>query len=107
VRISRKGDSVKALLGPRGGPSLARVSAQAARQKEWRKWLQEHLAAQAFAHVSGVVERGDTLVVFTESAAWSARVRYEVGEIEGEIKKEDSRIRQVVVRVMPLRSPSR
>jgi hypothetical protein len=101
VRNVRKGDSVKALLKHGGGVALARVSQQAAQQMEWRKWLESQLPSEAAAHVSGVVERGDTLVVFTESAAWSARVRYAVAEIEPLIKKKRQEIRQVVVRVMP------
>lgn len=101
MRTSRTGDSVKALLEPRSSPTLARVSEQAARQVWWRKWLGTHLAADAFVHVSGIVERHDTLVIFTESAAWSARVRYAVAEVEGLIKKEQDGIRQVMVRVMP------
>jgi hypothetical protein len=72
-----------------------------AKQREWQKWLESELPAEAVAHLSGVVERGDTLVVFTESAAWSARVRYAVAEIEALIKKECVGIQKVVVRVMP------
>jgi len=84
-----------------GGAALARVSEQAALQKQWRKWLEERLPAQTVAHLSGVMERGDTLVIFTESAAWSARMRFAVAEIEGHIRKEWPGIREVVIRVMP------
>ena len=102
VRNGRKNsDSVKTLLSGKGSVALARVSAQAARQKEWRQWLEEKLPAATVARLSGVVERGDTLVVFTESAAWSARVRFAVLEIEPLIKKEWPGIREVLVRVMP------
>ena len=97
----RKGDSVKTLLGPRGGPALARVTEQAKRQAAWRPWLQAHLAADVMAHVCGIVEKDDTLIVFTESAPWSARMRYAVGEIEGTLRHEHPQIRAVTVRVMP------
>jgi len=100
-RIFRRVDSVKALLGRNPGVALSRVSEQVARQREWQKWLASELPAEAVAHLSGVVERGDTLVVFTESAAWSARVRYAVAEIDALIKKECVGIQKVVVRVMP------
>ena len=100
-RIFRRGDSVKALLGRSPGVALSRVSEQVAKQREWQKWLESELPAEAVAHLSGVVERGDTLVVFTESAAWSARVRYAVAEIDDLIKKEWVGIQKVVVRVMP------
>jgi hypothetical protein len=88
-------------LGGRGGVALARVSEQAARQKQWRKWLEEKLPAETLEHLSGLVERGDALVIFTESAAWSARMRFAVAEIEGHIRKEWPGITEVVVRVMP------
>src|SRR5690349_14602803 len=86
-QAGRKGDSVKALLATRAGPALGRVREQAAKQNAWRKWLEARLDAEVLPHLSGVVERGDTLVVFTESAAWSARVRYAVAEIEPAMKK--------------------
>ena len=88
-----------AISGP--GVALARVSEQADKQQEWRKWLESTLPRAAVEHLSGVVERGATLVIFTESAAWSARVRFAVAEIEGLIKKESQGIENVVVRVMP------
>jgi hypothetical protein len=101
VRTSRKGDSVKALLERRTEPALARICQQSARQDEWREWLRTALSADAVAHLSGVVERGDTLIVFTESAAWSARIRYAVAEIEASIRVAHPRIAQVRVRVLP------
>ena len=60
-----------------------------------------HLPREAVQHVSGVVERHDTLVIFTESAAWSARVRFAVAEIEGELKRAHPQITAVAVRVLP------
>src|SRR5262245_45579715 len=83
VRTSRKGDSVKALLDAHLAPTLARVTRQSARQDFWRDWLAKRLSVDEFEHVSGIVEKDDTLIIFTESAAWSARVRYAVAELEG------------------------
>jgi hypothetical protein len=59
------------------------------------------LPPEAYAHVSGVVERHDALVIFTSSAAWSARVRFAVAEIEGQLKRAHPAIAQVDVRVLP------
>jgi len=98
---SRKGDSVKALLARLPGPALTRIAAQATSQGEWRQWLTARLPVATAARLTGVVERGDSLVVFTESAAWSARARYAVAELEAEIRKAHPRIREIVVRVMP------
>jgi hypothetical protein len=99
---SRKltGDSVKDLLA-RSNPALARLSDQARRQALWRAWLDAHLPKEAGAQVSGIVEKHDTLVIFTASAAWSARVRFAVAEIEEAMKRAHPAIAHVVVRVLP------
>ena len=60
-----------------------------------------HLPREVAKHVSGVVERHATLVIFTASAAWSARVRFAVAEIEGQLKCAHPRIADVAVRVLP------
>ena len=106
VGISRKGSSVKTLLERLPGLTIARISGQAAAQDRWRQWLAKRLPEGLFARVSGVVERDRILTVFTESAAWSARAKYAMAELEGDIKKEFPEIREIVVRVMPRKSAS-
>lgn len=100
---SRKGASVKALLERLPGLALGRISQQASVQARWREWLGKHLPAALLEHVSGVADQDGKLVVFTESAAWSARARYALAELEPLIKKEWPALRQVVVKVMPRR----
>ena len=99
-RPERSGDSVKDLLAG-NNPALLRLREQEARQALWRAWLDVHLSAPARAHVSGIVERHDTLVIFTASAAWSARVRFAVAAIETALKREHPAITAVEVRVLP------
>ena len=96
----RSPDSVKAVLG-RLTPTLTRVSEQASRQSFWKQWLAQHLPTELTPHLSGVVERDATLVIFAESAAWSARLRYVMQELEAQIKQAQPTIQQVSVRVMP------
>jgi hypothetical protein len=48
-----------------------------------------------------VVERHDTLVIFTASAAWSARLRFAVAEIDAQLKRTHPGIAAVAVRVLP------
>jgi hypothetical protein len=96
----RSPDSVKAVLG-RSTPTLTRVSDQASRQSFWRQWLAQNLPAELTPRLSGVVEREQTLVIFAESAAWSARLRYVMQELEARIKQAQPTIQQVSVRVMP------
>jgi len=92
--------SVKDVLA-RATPTLTRVSDQASRQTYWRDWLTKHVPAELTTRLSGVVEREDTLVIFAESAAWSARLRYVMQELEGQIKQARPTIQHVSVRVMP------
>jgi hypothetical protein len=99
-RRERSADSVKDLLAGHT-PALQRLSEQAARQELWRAWLDEHLQEEARVHISGIVERHDTLVIFARSAAWSARVRFAVAEIEDALKSAHPTIARVEVRVLP------
>jgi hypothetical protein len=99
-KMFRNPDSVKDVLA-RPTPTLTRVSNQTTRQNHWKTWLAAHLPADLTTRLSGVVEREGTLVIFAESAAWSARLRYAVLELEPEIKAAGSGIQQVSVRVLP------
>ena len=101
VRTRHKADSVKALLGSASHSPFKRLSEQAQRHARLRKWLEMQLPQDLVARLSGVVERQDTLVVFTESAVWSARVKYAVAEIEPILRREFPNISVVSVRVMP------
>ena len=96
----RSPDSVKDLLRS-ATPALTRVTDQASRQRYWKEWLAQHVPAELAARLCGVVERDDTLVIFAESAAWSARLRYVIQELEGRIKQAGPTIQHVSVRVMP------
>jgi hypothetical protein len=96
----RKPHSVKDVLA-RLTPTLTRVSKQVSRQEHWKTWLAAHLPADITTRLSGVVEREGTLVIFAESAAWSARLRYAVLELEAQIKVVGPEIQQISVRVLP------
>jgi hypothetical protein len=92
--------SVKDLLA-HGLPSLKRVTDQAARHSFWNSWLHGHIPAEIATRISGVAERNGTLVIFAESAAWSARLRYAVLELEREIRAADPGLSAIKVRVRP------
>jgi hypothetical protein len=96
----RQPHSVKDVL-QRPTATLTRVSLQAERQKHWKTWLAAHLPPDLMPRLSGVVERGGALVIFAESAAWSARLRFALLELETAVKAEDPAIQQVSVRVLP------
>jgi len=104
--VPPKAHSVKDLLA-RGAPGLTRITDQAARQAArqsfWSGWLSAHLPAQIFTRISGVSERDGTLVIFAETAAWSARLRYAVLELEADIRAADPALSAIEVRVLPLK----
>jgi len=93
-------DSVKDLLA-RLPVGLTRVTQQAARQDTWRNWLQLHLPEDLDARITGVVERDGTLVLFAESAAWCARLRYALQDIEAPLRAAHPSIHAFKVRVLP------
>ena len=78
-----------------------RVTAQAGRANFWATWLSGHLPAEIGARVTGVVEREGALVIFAESAAWSARLRFAVQELEPQILAATPGLKEVRVRVRP------
>jgi hypothetical protein len=101
VSNRHKADSVKALLGSMSKTPLARIKEQSDSHTRVRKWLEKQLPADLAARLSGVVEREDTLVIFTEAAVWCARVRYAVAEIEPALLREFPHVSVVTVRVLP------
>jgi hypothetical protein len=92
--------SVKDLLAQKL-PLMKRVTQQAARERFWQGWLSGHITGALHARISGVVERDGVLTVFAESAAWSARLRYAILELEREMRAADPALAAVRVRVLP------
>jgi hypothetical protein len=93
--------SVKELLS-HGVPALTRVTDQAARAGFWSGWLCRHLPTDLAPKVSGVVERDGTLVIFAISAAWCARLRYALQELEPRLRATRPELTAISVRVRPL-----
>jgi hypothetical protein len=102
---SRLGDSVKGLLAGTRSTVFTRISAQKSAADAWRAWLEARLPAELSSRISGVVEREGALTVFTESAAWSARLRFALAEIEKDLREKNPGLTGVIVRVLP-RGPS-
>jgi hypothetical protein len=101
VSTSRTVESVKTLLSRSSHSALGRVAQQRQSQSDWRSWLCSKLPADLATRVTAVVERAENLVIFAESAAWSARLRYAVVELDDDIKRANPAIRSISVRVMP------
>jgi hypothetical protein len=92
--------SVKDLLA-RSVPIGSQAAGQSARQAFWRPWLETRLAPGLAPRISGITERDGSLVVFADSPAWSARLRYALHELQGQIREAQPDIKEVSVRVMP------
>ncbi|TLY89357.1 MAG: DUF721 domain-containing protein [Gammaproteobacteria bacterium] len=92
--------SVKELLR-RSAPALTRVTDQAARAAFWSEWLCHHLPTELGARVCGVVERDGTLVISAASAAWCARLRYALQELDPQIRAAAPQLTAIAVRVQP------
>ncbi len=92
--------SVKDLLKSPGF-TLTRVSDQASRQQFWDHWLQHQLGGELYGRISGISEQEGKLTIFAESAAWSARLRFAVAELEGQIREVAGKVHSVSVRVLP------
>jgi hypothetical protein len=92
--------SVKDLLS-RYAPALTRVTEKAEKQDFWSGWLASRLPAELTPKISGVTEREGTVVVFAESAAWSARLRFALLELEGAARQAAPGFVGLEVRVLP------
>jgi predicted nucleic acid-binding Zn ribbon protein len=97
----RAPESVKALLSRISRNVVAPVAEQRQAQLGWREWLKNKLPGDIETHITGVVEREGTLTVFAASAAWSARLRFAIIELEPQIREHKADIEKLVVKVMP------
>jgi hypothetical protein len=72
-------------------------------QADWRSWLKTRLSSDLQAHITGVVQRENNLTVFADSAAWSARLRFAIADLESQIREQNSAIEKIAVKVLPRR----
>jgi hypothetical protein len=93
-------DSVKAILSRRL-PTLTQVTDPSARQNSWEKWLSERLSPDLRRHVCAITERDGRLIIYAASAAWCARLRYAVLELEATLREAHPSVGTIEVRVRP------
>jgi hypothetical protein len=82
-------------------PILSQAADQTARQAFWSSWLGTRLSPGLAPRITAITERDGNLVIFADSPAWSARLRYALHELEGRIREAQPDIKEVTVRVMP------
>ena len=96
-KFGKKPSSINELLANR--PILQRLAAAIPAQQSWTGWLREQLSPELAPHIINVVPKNGQLVVFADSAAWSARLRYALADIAAQISERDAAICRTQVRV--------
>jgi hypothetical protein len=84
-------------------PIVQRITKEAQAAEQLRAQLLARLPAELAPHVSGVSEKAGMVVVWAESAAWSARLRFAVAELAAELSAAHPRLGALAVRVRPRR----
>jgi hypothetical protein len=92
--------SVKALL-ERRIPVFSESFAQQARRNAWQERLAKILPGDLVVRIHQVLVRGDELIVYAESAAWAARLRFALADADASLRAGHPEIASVSVRVMP------
>ena len=88
--------------------SLRRVVDSIPVQQSWAEWLRAALADELAGHLVSAVPKEAELVVFADSPAWGARLRYALAAMQSDIAARDSAISHTTVRVQqPVASGAR
>jgi hypothetical protein len=82
-------------------PLVGRLTQQLPAQQSWTAWLRESLPAELAEHIVHAVPKQRELVVFADTPAWCARLRYAVASIDEPIRQRDPAIQRTYVRVQP------
>ena len=80
-------------------PGLRRISASIPVQQSWLEWLRAAVASELAGHIVSAVPKEAELVVFADSPAWGARLRYALAAMQSDIAARDSAISHTTVRV--------
>lgn len=102
----RKPFIVKDLLAKSG--LLLKISAQRVdADQQWRDFFRARLPDGMAGQIETLVEDAGTLTVFASSAAWSARLKYALLELEPEMKRASPRLKRCVVKVSRNEAPAK
>jgi hypothetical protein len=94
---SKNPKSINELLLSKSG--LRQITAAIPAQQSWAEWLRGAVAAELAGHIVSAVPKNAELVVFADSAAWGARLRYALAAMQSDIAARDSAISRTSVRV--------
>lgn len=96
----KKPIEISDLLG-RSGVLQRAIARQTDRGAYWRQFLSERLSPDLAAQVTQVVERDGSVTVYTANAAWSARLRFAIGEHWPAAQQAAPGLKRWSVRVQP------
>ncbi len=86
---------------------LGQLRQQVAAQADWLAWVRARLPAELADGVVQALPHGTLLVVRCRSAAWSARLRYALEPLAGELAAADAKLAGFQVKVAPPGSSGR
>lgn len=72
-------------------------------ERNWREFIGGRLEPELLARIAAIAAQPPRLSFYTDSPAWSVRLRYALAELEPAIRARDPSIARVVVRVRPSR----
>ncbi len=99
ARLRGSAQSLDSIMKKQGW--LHDLERKAGAQRQWVDWLAQALPAELSSQLVNAVQRGPELTVLTASAAWSARVRFALAELEPQIRARQPDIVKIIVRVAP------
>ena len=79
-------------------PLLQSLKSTQAAGVDWLEWLGGQLPEALAPHCRQVLFKNGELTVFAESAAWAARLRYALAELETAIRQRDERVTVIRIR---------
>jgi hypothetical protein len=92
------------LLSDRSG--LRRIMDNIPAQHSWADWLRAALEPELAGHIVSAVPKSAELVVFADSAAWGARLRYALAAMLPDISARNPAISHTTVRIQMRSAPA-
>jgi hypothetical protein len=106
LRKAENPKSINEILFNRSG--LRRLVDSIPAQQSWAEWLRAALVDELAGHIVSAVPKDAELVVFADSPAWGARLRYALAAMQSDIAARDPAISRTTVRVqLPAASNAR
>jgi phage tail protein X len=68
-------------------------------QQSWADWLRGAVASELAGHIVSAVPKSAELVVFADTAAWGARLRYALAAMLPDIAARDAALSRITVRI--------